>query len=106
LPLPSQPDELREAVRSGAHHSYFHLPAVQAEGFALPESFANFRYIWSVRQTSLKVRVVALHPDVLGSLYGQLFVFFTRFRLDLNQTCSTCGTPVPLVRVDDRDKHL
>ncbi len=97
----NETENFHRGVRAGEHHSYFHLPAVTAGDFVLGESYVNFRYIWSVRQSSLTNRPVSLHPDMLLSLYDRLFVFFTRFRLDVKLSCPSCGTPVPLVRTSD-----
>jgi len=95
---PEETQQLQVAVRNGEHHAYFFLPAVTIDGIRRPDSYVNLRYIWSVRQESLLERKVSLSPDILHSLYSQLFVFFTRMRLDVNPTCPQCGMHVPLVR--------
>jgi hypothetical protein len=101
--FPEKTEELRRSVRAGEHHSYFHLPAIAAGDYSLVESYVNLRYIWSVRQSSLTKRPVSVHSDMLLSLYEKLFVFFTRFRLDLEPKCPRCDTSVPLVRVSDQE---
>jgi hypothetical protein len=97
-------EQLRASVMAGGHSSYFFLPAVTAGEFALVDSFVNLRYIWSVRQTTLlQKRRAALHSNMLFSLYEKLFIFFTRFRLDVTPNCPSCGTAVPLTPVEEED---
>lgn len=94
---------MREGVKDGRHQAYFYLPAVTREGFSLPESFVNLRYLWSVRQEALSDRVLSIEPSILPSLYSQLFVFFTRFRIDGDPKCPTCGTAVKLELAEDAE---
>src|SRR2546421_11565261 len=98
---PEKTAELHESVKAGDHNSYFYLPAVAAGKFSLPESVVNLRFIWSVRQSTLSNRPASIDPEMLFSLYEKLFVFFTRHRLDLDPTCPTCGSKVPLVSAND-----
>lgn len=94
-------EKLHTSIKDGAHHSYFYLPGATGDAFTMAESVVNLRYIWSVRQATLADRPVSVNPDMLFSLYEKLFVFFTRYRLDLDPTCPKCGTVVPLLRAVD-----
>jgi hypothetical protein len=97
-------EELRRGVRNGEHHSYFYLPKTSVGEFSMRDSYVNLRYIWSVRQvTLLPARKLSLAPEMLPSLYSTLFVFFTRYRLDMDPLCPKCGVSVPLVPALDTD---
>lgn len=87
---------LQTGIRNGENHSYFFLPAVDTGSFFLPESYVNFRYVWSIRQSALTQRPVSLEVDQLMALYGSLFTFLTRFRLDVDPKCPSCNSSVPL----------
>lgn len=87
---------LQAGIRNGANHSYFFLPAVETDALSLPDSYVNFRYVWSIRQSALTRRPLSLEVDQLMSLYGSLFTFLTRFRLDVDPRCPSCNTRVPL----------
>jgi hypothetical protein len=95
--------ELRQGVRNNEHHSYFFLPAVTAGTFTMPDSYVNLRYIWSVRRPTLTKRFVSLQPNVLPAVYEKLFVFFTRFRIDVHPVCPKCGESVPLTSAQASD---
>jgi hypothetical protein len=101
---PEETAELRQGVRNNEHHSYFFLPETAFGDFSLPDSYVNLRYVWSVKQTTLLPRrKLSLAPGVLLSLYASIFVFFTRFRLDVDPVCPKCGTAVPLVKAEESD---
>jgi hypothetical protein len=104
--LPEETEKIRNGVRNGEHHSYFYLPATTFGEFNLPESYVNLRYIWSIKQaTLLPHRKFSLSFEILPSLYASMFVFFTRFRLDVDPTCPKCGTSVPLVMAAEADRE-
>ena len=86
----------RAAVQNGEHRSYFYLPAVTFGGEALPDSFADLRHIWPVKQSLLADRLATLSVDMRLTLYDQLFTFFTRLRLKAEAPCPKCGSSVPV----------
>jgi len=87
---------LQDGIRNGENHSYFFLPAADMGSFSMPDSYVNFRYVWSVRQVALTRRRLSLEVDQLMALYGSLFTFLTRYRLDVDPRCPSCNATVPL----------
>jgi hypothetical protein len=97
LPLDKiQPPEYRQEVVARKHSSFFPLPAFTVGERQIPESYVDLRHIWSVRQSALVAKMAGLSDAARLSLYEHLFTFFTRFRLDADPVCPTCGTAVPL----------
>ena len=96
-----QPADRRADVLAGRHFSYFPIPSVDLCARHVPDSYVDLRYIWSVKQSILTSRVVAVTDTARLSLYEHLFTFFTRQRLDAAATCPQCGTAVTLQRVTE-----
>lgn len=96
-----QPVEKQPDVMAGKQYALFPLPSFTAGERTIPNSYVDLRHIWSVRQSSLNSRLASLSQTALNSLYAQLFTFFTRFRLDTDPICPTCGISVPLVPAVD-----
>jgi len=80
---------------SGQHRSFFDLPGDDAAQNFFPDSFADFRHIWSMKQSLLHNRVLTLADHVRLSLYDQLFTFFTRLRVMPTAKCPHCSKDVP-----------
>ena len=87
---------LKQGIRDGDNHSYFFLPAFDGGSFTMPDSYVNFRYIWSVRQLALAQRALSMDAEQLPALYGKLFGFLTRRRIDIDPRCPSCDAVVPL----------
>ena len=92
-----QPAERRGEVSAQQHYSYFPLPPFTVDTRQVPESYVDLRHIWPVRQTILTDRLTSISDSARSSLCAHLFTFFTRCRLDINPTCPSCGTEVPLL---------
>jgi hypothetical protein len=99
-----QPADKRHEVTGGQHYSYFPLPAFTVGARDIPEGYADLRHIWSVRQSLLVDRLASIADTARFSLYEHLFTFFTRFRLDVDRACPTCGASVPLMAVAEREE--
>ena len=94
-----QPPELRAEVMAGRHYSFFPLRAFKIGERSVPDSYADLRHIWSVRQSALTDRLTSIGETARLSLYEHLFTFFTRLRLDVDRVCPSCGASVPLAAV-------
>lgn len=93
LPSSRFPPDIWEGVRAGERTQFFHLPALAAKGF--DESYADLRYIWSVKQTLLVDRAATLGDIARRALYDHLFWFLTNRRLRDKVLCTHCLTTLP-----------
>jgi hypothetical protein len=82
-------EEVREQVRGGIRRMYSFVPANPPLG--IPESYIDFRHIWSVKQTLLRDRVGALSDSAREALMERLFAFFTYRHLKSSLSCPSCG---------------
>ena len=92
-----QPAEQRSQVAAHQHYSLFPLPPVTVGTRQVPESYVDLRHIWPVRQAILTDRLTSISDSARSSLCEHLFTFFTRYRLDINPTCPSCGTEIQLI---------
>jgi hypothetical protein len=92
LPSSNFPPEIWEGIKAGERTQFFHLAALDSKG--LSESYADLRYIWSVKQSILKNRVVTLSDTVRRALYDHLFWFLTSRRLRDTVLCTHCFEPL------------
>jgi hypothetical protein len=92
-----EPAKGRADIASRKHYAFFPLPPFKLGTRQIPESYVDFRHIWSVRQSILTNRLASISQQARLSLYEHLFTFFTRFRLDLNAS----GTSVTLTLVPE-----
>jgi len=83
------------AVRDGQHMSRFHLPGFSTNEVVMPESYADLRHVWPIRQRALRRRVVTLSKHARADLYGHLFTFLTRLTPAERASCPNCKTLLP-----------
>ena len=98
LPLAAyEPATGQAGIASRKHYSFFPLPSFKVGTRQIPESYVDFRHIWSVRQSMLTDRLASISDEARFSLYEHLFTFFTRFKLNL----SASGTSATLTPVNE-----
>lgn len=102
LPMePRLPVTVRQSVREQRRRMYFYVPPNEALG--IPESFVDFRHIWSVKQSTLTPRVAAISLAARSALFQQLFVFLTYLKLKDSVDCPNCGAGFPLLAAFEAD---
>ena len=77
--LPDAADQL--PVRELRRTAMFPLPPLDVDGEHLGESYVDFRWIWSVKQSLLARRLAGLSASYLELMYSHLERFFTRRHL-------------------------
>jgi hypothetical protein len=80
---------VRDKVVALNRAQFFPLPSHTAAGIQEP-SYADLRFIWSVRYSLLATRAVALSDQALQALRFQLFWFFTEIRVAPSLECPHC----------------
>jgi len=88
LPLARLSQDLWPRIRNGERPPYFPLPA--NEGLDIPDSFVDLRHVWSVKQSLMIDRVIALSEGSKASLQAHLFTFLTHLRPRESATCPHC----------------
>lgn len=75
-------------VKEYKRRQFFPLPAMPSVD--LPESYADLRYIWSIKQSLLNDRIAALSELTRAALHDHLFDFLTHRRLREALLCPSC----------------
>ena len=94
LPLTRLNEVDREPTRLRENMARFYLPPFESAEGSLPESYADLRHIWPIRQASLMKRLATLTTTTRADLVAHLFTFLTRLSIPGDIICPSCGATI------------